>query len=354
MITVAFVRPCSALAACCVLAAGCFNPPPHVEGESEGTGGSGGADEPSSSAVADGESGDPDVMTGSMSMGEQDDQDAPYVVSLSPETDEAGVLADTPIVIVFSEPMNREATEAAWVSATVGAVDFSWNDAGDELTVTPRDPLEYAMVANDGEPALTYDWTLSAAATDEAGNLLEEAVVTSFTTLRAQSIFAEPVRKLSGSVVGDQWTELYSPSIGLMVGDDEANQFTRGLLTFPMEFPGNTTTILEAELDASHFTAEGTPYDDLGGSIRLHAVEFDIFDIAAADASMRSDVGPLAANAEQLMVEVDVSDAVRDSFAEALPTTQFRAQFTAETDGANDIDRQQLQGISLSVLVGYP
>lgn len=350
----ALVRSCSTFAACCVITTGCFNPPPYVPGDSEGTTGTGDVDVDGSSISADEESGGSGAMTGSGSMGNQSDFEAPHVVSFSPEAGEHGVWADTPIVIVFSETMDEAATEAAWVSSTVGEVDFSWNEAGNELTVTPRDALEYAMVADESEPALTYDWTLSAAATDRAGNFLERAVLASFTTIRAQLVYAEPVRKLSGSIFGDRGTELYSPSLGLMVGDDEANRFTRGMLTFPLEFPRGTVAVLEAELDAMHFTASGTPYEDLGGPIRLHAVDFHDFDASAADAAMRSDLGPLATSAEQPAVEVDVSDAVRDSFAEGVSTTQFRVQFMIDTDSSNDVDRQRLQQISMSTVVGYP
>ena len=76
----------------------------------------------------------------------------PVIVSVSPENGARGVENDTPIVLRFSEPMDRASTEAAYQSELVPSrsVVFAWSEDSTELAITPSTPLEYGVGSSSG------------------------------------------------------------------------------------------------------------------------------------------------------------------------------------------------------------
>jgi hypothetical protein len=109
----------------------------------------------------------------------------PTIVSVSPTNNATGIRANTDLVITFSEPMNRSATEAAFASADITAVTFSWNGSSTVLTVNPSIDLAYASGASPASvTARLYRASVTAAAEDAAGNDLGADYAWSFRTLR--------------------------------------------------------------------------------------------------------------------------------------------------------------------------
>ena len=74
------------------------------------------------------------------------DPDRPAVLSVTPADGAAGVRANSNLVIVFDRAMDASSVEAAWESELLpaDAVSFSWNPAGDTLTVNPDSALPIA------------------------------------------------------------------------------------------------------------------------------------------------------------------------------------------------------------------
>ncbi len=133
------------------------------------------------------------------------DATPPRIVSVQPANGAAGVRADAPIVIEFSEPMDQLATRDAFASETLPRVEtgWSWNEAGTVLTLQPRS-LSYAHATlEDDEPlelqSKTYGYTLTRFATDLAGNALAKTTV-QFSTLRQVTHTLTPVAARTGAV----------------------------------------------------------------------------------------------------------------------------------------------------------
>ena len=99
-----------------------------------GTAGSGAASGGSAGSGA----GAPDV---------QPDTTPPTIVSVTPEDGARGVAKDANLTIVFSEPMDREKTQAAYSSVDLppAGVDFRWSADGTTLTIDPKGELSSAM-----------------------------------------------------------------------------------------------------------------------------------------------------------------------------------------------------------------
>lgn len=138
---------------------------------------------------------------------------APRVVSVWPESGARAVGAGAHIVIEFSRPMDPRTTLAAWQSDALprDQVDFTWNDDGTVLTVTPQRPLEYAhaTLSDDEHPELaarSYGYTLSSLATDRLGRALAATAV-SFSTLREFTHTLHSLDELTGIVVDPQQPE---------------------------------------------------------------------------------------------------------------------------------------------------
>ena len=114
------------------------------------------------------------------------DTTRPTIVSVTPANNATGVRADTNIVITFSEPMERVATQAAYQSTDLpsGAVAFSWNAESTVLTINPSTDLAYATGGNLSVAARAFALSVTTTAEDDAGNRLASDFNWSFRTLR--------------------------------------------------------------------------------------------------------------------------------------------------------------------------
>ena len=97
------------------------------------------------------------------------DKEPPRILSHYPESDALEVARDTEVEIVFSEPMNREQTEAAIFTSPAGPLQLSWNG--------PR--LRIAMPLSEER---TYVLTVGTGARDLRGNALTKSFTLAFAT----------------------------------------------------------------------------------------------------------------------------------------------------------------------------
>ncbi len=117
---------------------------------------------------------DQDPDWGSPPAGGTVDETPPTIQSVAPTDGATGVDPSSNVVVTFAEPMDRQATDAAFALAQGGSPvsgGFSWNGAGTELTFDPSAPLTSG----------SYQASVSTAATDAAGNALAEPRSWSFT-----------------------------------------------------------------------------------------------------------------------------------------------------------------------------
>ena len=97
------------------------------------------------------------------------DKEPPRILSHYPESDALEVAQDTEVEIVFSEPMNREQTEAALFTSPAGPLQLSWHG--------PR--LHIAMPLAEER---TYVLTVGTGARDLRGNALTKSFTLAFAT----------------------------------------------------------------------------------------------------------------------------------------------------------------------------
>ncbi len=101
--------------------------------------------------------------------------DKPYVVSTVPSNNATNINPANNIVITFSKPMNKTATEAAFSINVVSPTStITWNSNSTEMSYYPTSsPLEYNS---------SYTFTISKDAKDLSGNELENEVSVNFST----------------------------------------------------------------------------------------------------------------------------------------------------------------------------
>ena len=105
----------------------------------------------------------------------------PTLTATSPEPDQSPFRITDPIVLDFSRPMDRAATEAAFALDPSVAGVFVWSESDTRLTFTPAEPLQ---------PQTTYTLTLAATALGAYGDPFDgdgdgtggDAFALSFTT----------------------------------------------------------------------------------------------------------------------------------------------------------------------------
>lgn len=292
--------------------------------------------------------GDPDTgTTGGMEL---------QILEVSPADGEAGVTDDAVIVVTFSEPMNKAATQAAYQSADIPAAmaTFSWNDAGDELTITPNELLEYAEGDDpDTLEALSYAWTITSAAESADGDVLAEDQSFSFTTLRRflQNIAYD--QSLTGKI-----TDLNDKAKTPYLGDYDDNDTARYFVTFDLgSLAPDVADVEMAELNAARLEAPiGTPFTQLGG-VDYAPVVFDALEGETFDIDTVGGADWLFPTSDDVDVGVDATDHLEAALADPGMygnRLQYRfAWFPNETDGNDDLDGITLSTSDIDVWVLY-
>jgi hypothetical protein len=272
----------------------------------------------------------------------------PTVLSVSPADGAVGVESDARIVVRFSAPMDRLATQAAYQSEIVpsGSVTFAWNEASTELTVIPDAPLSYSR-GNDPElvEARRVSFFISASAADAAGNHLAQPYEFSFALLRQieLTLFAVQDRDLSGSFRSNDTYgggQCARDQVNMCVGDvrvaRDSEQY-KGFISFELVDVPDAVQEFSALLSLEITGMAGNPFGGLGGLVLEHAT-FEAIGADAFSADALDEVGLIAVDGDAgTIVNADVSAAfMADQLERGL--TQYRLRFEDETDGDNTSD----------------
>lgn len=274
--------------------------------------------------------------------------EAPAVVSVSPADGAIGVDNGQNIVITFSVPMDREATEAAYQSESIpsGSVSFEWNDAGTELTIVPDAPLAYPVGDDPAQvPQRRVNFFISASAADLEGRSLSAPFESSFSLLRRVELrlFALQDRDLSGSFRSNDTYgagQCARAQINMCVGDvrvGNASEQYKGFISFELADVPEAAQSVSAELTLQITGTSGNPFGNLGGLVLEHA-SFDAIGSEAFSAQALDEMGLIAnAGGTGSLVSADVASAfMADRNERSL--TQYRFRFQDDTDGDNTSD----------------
>jgi hypothetical protein len=176
----------------------------------------------------------------------------PTVISVDPPNGATGVTNDKMITVTFSEPMNQQATQAAFQSVDLpsNAVTFAWSTDGKVMTIKPNIPLEYKSVSSPSDVPRIYGYSMTSTATDLAGNKLI-LLNSSFSTLKQVMTTLESIDTLTGSLSGGSTSFICSE---ICIGETENNIGIRGFISFDLSsIPSSVKTfdILKADMKLS-------------------------------------------------------------------------------------------------------
>ena len=272
------------------------------------------------------------------------DTTAPTVISVSPATGTTGVRKDTSISIVFSEPMNREKTQAAYSSPDLpsSGVAFSWTTDDTVLTIDPTIDLTYAAdTVPTSASAKKYAFTIATTATDRAGNGLQAEHASSFTTSReaAQALRAE-VWQLYGINGGGQSADPCREGF-VFVGDYGSTQdeiFNATVLQFDLSvLAPSIQSFTEATLRTRQEGATGSPFgtNQLGDLVAEHT-NFDPIVPASIIAAPLRTLGVFSNSPLAGPRSLDVLPAVTEDHQNRLMRSyrsQYRLAFTRRSNG---------------------
>ncbi len=303
--------------------------------------------EGSSSDSADGSS---SAADGTSTTG---DAVVPTVVETIPADSAVGVRDDVALVIRFSTAMDQAATQAAYQSASIPAalVTFAWNDAGDELTVTPNAPLAYASGSDPGVAALAYDFTITTAARSLDDAMLAADVEVGFTTLRHIDQVLEHDAELSGNVGAT------SGALGsTMLGDRNTDEAVRWGVTFDLaELAPDVAEVESAELRASWNQQSGNPWAGLGGGTVYQQVQFASLDEAfdAPGLGMGSGLFGSVADVDVMRDAAEPLAAVLDDLDGFGGLLQLRLRWLLDSDDDGAYDSVTIVADDLELHVSY-
>jgi len=293
----------------------------------------GATDPNATSADDDGSTGGESTEPGTGSSGEEvEDTTPPTVVSSIPASGETGVFADVIMTIEFSEPMDTASVETAYYSADLPdpAVAMNWNDAGDQLIITPLSELPYGsgVSALDITPQ-AIALSVTTAATDLAGNELEQDFDLEFTMLNLIREEIGLLGSMSGSIRADGLAQF-----GMIRAGDAGNPPNaryRGIASFPIDdLSPDIAEFVDATLLSTQYETAGSPYTDLG-ELELHQVAFDSIS-AAFETPSEGLLGVLADSGANGQHALHVTAAVQASYDAGADMTQFAYQFPLATD----------------------
>jgi hypothetical protein len=274
--------------------------------------------------------------------------EAPVVVSVSPADGAVGVDNGQNIVITFSVPMDREATQGAYQSESIpsSSVSFVWNDASTELTIVPDAPLAYPVGDDPAQvPARRVSFFISASALDLEGRSLSVPFESSFSLLRRVelTLFALQNRDLSGSFRSNDTYgagQCARAQINMCVGDvrvGNANAQYKGFISFELAELPEAAQSVSAEMTLEITGTSGNPFGNLGGLVLEHT-SFDAIGSEAFSAQALDELGLIAnAGGTGTVVSADVASAFLADRSERT-MTQYRLSFEDSTDGDNTSD----------------
>ena len=277
----------------------------------------------------------------------------PSILSVSPAHGETGVRAMAEIVVTFSEPMDKVATQAAYQSAdlSAGEVTMTWNSDGDELTIVPNDPLKLGEGFDpEAVDAISYAIRINTSARDLAGNALEEDYSFEFSTARLILEAHPVVTERSGCVtLGGEATHAF-----ICVGEDgnQASAHFKGFATFDISELPDGIIELAAEVQLHQVYVYDAPYETLG-DLMLHHVEYADMSVDYFQTAPLGEVGVLSTSPELGERKLDVSAFVWDDYESRRDTSQYRLEFELANDFDDETDAV-LFGLHATDMVSAP
>ncbi len=297
------------------------------------------------------------------------------VLSVTPADGALGARRDVSIVIRFAQPMNTEATEAAYQSSELPAenLSFSWADDLRTLTLIPHAMLDYAAGAADANgqavfAAKTYHYGFDGSACDKTGQPLP-ALAFAFSTLRQVSLALTADPQRTGNWTDGEGEGIhncqraakapYQPTV--CVGDDANNVRYTGFLSFNLSsLPTTISSFSSARLQANA-VAYGAP--EALGENHLEHVLFEQLGEAALHSAPLAALGPFYSgpslqNATHLVLSEDLTNAVQDDYANRVAHAEhssFRLGFSkVAADGSWDDLELPTNGIRLALTYLQP
>ncbi len=272
-----------------------------------------------------------------------------HAFNLSATSEPKGVDKDTNIVITFSEPMNKAATQAALTSndpeLTPANVSFNWNFEGTVLTIDSKKSLTYQK-----DIAKRYSFVLAQTARDIAGNALTERAAFAFFTLRQKTETMTTLGNLEGTIDRKNRNNPFKVEQGIIVGDyitpneSFAMHTSRGFFAFSLsQLPEELSTkdILSAKLSLFQFVSE-TPYADLGSLLLEHVDIGGTLDATEADfnAPIKNSINKFTNKDDVLTAELvtkstQLVKAVQEARDTGTERIQFRFRFEKNFEGSN-------------------
>jgi hypothetical protein len=242
------------------------------------------------------------------------------------------------IVITFNEPMNRTATEAACVpSSAAPAPSFSWNALGTVLTINPN--LSYPAATDPNAAATPFQFSISTAAKDLAGNSVTAQVAWQFTLLReiTQSLgYTHGGNLTTGKTVVASFAE---------AGDTASDLETRGFMSYDISaLPAGIVTLESATISTHIAGIYGDPFGLLGNML-IQSVSYTSINSTTFDQAPLHDLGTFIAatgnNASNDPVSKDVLPALGDDYANRAArnnSSQYRLLFSAAPNANGTAD----------------
>jgi hypothetical protein len=288
-------------------------------------------------------------MAGSAGLDEVvEDTTPPRVLSSTPGDGERGVQSDAPILIRFSEPMNRDQT-ASTVALRGGLALIEWDELGTELSLLPVNGLEYARGLDPGiVKALAYSLFVGRLATDVAGNALGADYTATFYTARELSRALPQIPELMGYAIDSDNPRASAVAADPAVGD-ALDRRESGFISFDLSvLPSDTRAVTSATLTAKQYQVTGDPYQM--GSMMLEQVSFSAAQLVLTTPTKTS-FGVLFADAATETATIDVTSAVQALLAEddSAGVLQFRFAFERASNPNGVTDEVRLLPVKLDV-----
>lgn len=270
--------------------------------------------------------------------GEVEDRTAPTIVSHTPENFTPGASDDTPLVIDFSESMDRSTTEKRFRMLSNGVPHrFSWNGESTRLTVIPLSRYS---------PGLTVQWTVDFAE-DYSGNYIYENPEAREFSVMGEARGPLLSQRDTGSVTLGSLGGGSAKLAHLLVGDDARNQSTQSFLTYDLSRLSSegfsAVGIRQAFLSLTRVGCDGD-VANLGGTLLVEAIErqeaFDLADMESPALGAPVAVPNVCAGPDWL--HVDLTPAVQAAFAARETNgglTHLRLRFPQGTNGDGLADR---------------
>jgi hypothetical protein len=284
----------------------------------------------------------------------------PAVLSVEPADGEQGVKPDAVITVVFDRAMDPDSVRAAWSSELMPAeaVTFSWNQAGDRLTVDPIEPLPVAQGAGwdpDVIEAERIDFAIGTSARDAAGQAMADRFDSSLYTVRRLTVVNEHDPLLTDSRTGLSAGDDPADVPFIYAGDTNANVRVKAVASFWIPLLSGTAVLDEATVEQATLTAEqvaapGSPYDL--GELEVWQIEFATLD-SAYSAGPIARMGILSTDDGLGPRSTSVGNAVLWAQSGGEPVVQFRLEFTTATDDDDTLDAARFDKSSLTLAITY-